>query len=414
MKKNISAPFCLLCLLSLPLLFSSCLKDDCRHTYKITVPVYTKLSALRASLQSKAPQSINSTGKLYIAGNRIYLNEPGKGIHVIDNSHPDHPVQTAFINIPGNVDMYLRGNILYADMYCDLAAIDVSNPSGISVKKFLTKIFPDKAAYGTSTNPDSVNVITNWITKDTTVSCTGNGGVYPVGGGLAMSNTGTSLTKAVSGAGGSMARFSAVNDYMYTVSTSILNVININEAGNPLFVQNKSIGWNIETIFPYNNKLYLGAGTSMSVYDLQNPVDPQQLSWTGHWCSGDPVVADDNYAYVTLHAANICNSVVNQLEIYNLNTSSQSPTLVKTYPLTNPQGLSKDGNLLFICDGKDGLKIFDASTVTGLKMIKQFSGMETYDVIAYNGIAYLVAKDGLYQYDYSNTGDIKLLSKLTK
>jgi hypothetical protein len=47
-------------------------------------------------------------------------------------------------------------------------------------------------------------------------------------------------------------------------------------------------------------------------------------------------------------------------------------------------------------------------------MIKQFSGMETYDVIAANGIAFLVAKDGLYQYDYSDATDIKLLSKLTK
>jgi len=412
--KNISTAFKSLCFLSFLLAFSSCLKDDCRHTYKIAVPVYSKLSVLRASVQSKGPQSINSTGKLFVDGNHIYLNEPGKGIHVIDNSHPNHPVQTAFINIPGNADMYLRGNILYADMYCDLAAIDISNPSAISVKKFLTKIFPDKAAYSTSTNPDSINVITNWITKDTTVSCGGNGGVYPVGGNMMLSNTATSLSKSVSGAAGSMARFAGVNDYMYTVSTSTLSVININEASNPLFVKGKSIGWNIETIFPYNNKLYLGAGNSMSVYDLQTPEDPQQLSWNGHWCSGDPVVADDNYAYVTLHAANICNSVVNQLEIYNLNTSSQSPTLLKTYPLTNPQGLSKDGNLLFICDGKDGLKIFDAGNVAALKLIKQFSGMETYDVIAYNGIAYLVAKDGLYQYDYSDVANITFLSKLTK
>jgi hypothetical protein len=415
MKNNITTGFIFISLLSLLLLFSSCLKDDCRHTYKITVPVYAKLSALRAAVQSTTPQPINSTGKLYVDGNRIYLNEPGKGIHVIDNSQPAHPVQTAFINIPGNVDMYIKDNILYADMFCDLAAIDISNPAHISVKKFLTKTFPDKVVYTLSTNPDSINVITNWITKDTTVSCAGNGGVvYP--GGIAtysQSTISNSAPKANSGAAGSMARFAAVNNYMYTVSTSSLNVININETSNPLFVQTKNIGWNIETIFPYKNKLYLGASTSMSVYDLQNPADPRLLSSATHWCSGDPVVADDNYAYVTLHAANICNSTVNQLEIYSFSTL-QSAVLIKAYPLTNPQGLSKDGNLLFICDGKDGLKIFDASNVSALKMIKQFSGMETYDVIAANGIAFLVAKDGLYQYDYSDATDIKLLSKLTK
>jgi hypothetical protein len=100
------------------------------------------------------------------------------------------------------------------------------------------------------------------------------------------------------------------------------------------------------------------------------------------------------------------------LEILELN-SFTNPTLVKAYPFTNPHGLSKDGNLLFICDGSDGLKIYDAADVSNLKLIKQFSGLETYDVIAYNNIALLVAKDGLYQYDYSDVNNIHLLSKIT-
>ena len=37
---------------------------------------------------------------------------------------------------------------------------------------------------------------------------------------------------------------------------------------------------------------------------------------------------------------------------------------------------------------------------------------EANDVIAFNHIALVVAKDGLYQYDYSNAADIKLLSKI--
>ena len=397
----------------IPLLFSSCLKDDCRHTYKITVPVFTRLSSLRSAIRSEAPRAINSTGKLYVEGSSIYLNEPGRGIHVIDNTRPDHPVKTAFINIPGNADMYLKGNILYADMYCDFVAIDISNPLNILVKKFLTKTFPDKAVYSVSTNPDSIDVVTNWISRDTTVSCSGNGVVYfPGASNVNMFASASTNSSKATGTAGSMARFAAVNDHMYTVSSSNLNVIDIRESSNPLFVRTKPIGWNIETIFPYNNRLYLGSSASMSVFDLQNPADPNQLSWSGHWCSHDPVVADDNYAYVTLHAANFCNSQVNQLEVYSLNTTS--PELVKTYPLVSPQGLSKDGSLLFICDGKDGLKVFDAADINNLKIIKHFPGMETYDVIASNGIAYVVAKDGLYQFDYSNTSNIHLLSKMLK
>ena len=85
------------------------------------------------------------------------------------------------------------------------------------------------------------------------------------------------------------------------------------------------------------------------------------------------------------------------LQLNNLSNSE----LVKVYNLTNPQGLSKDGSLLFICDGTDGLKAYDATDVMNLQLVKQFPGMETYDVIAYNKIAIVVAKDGLYQYDYS-------------
>jgi hypothetical protein len=238
------------------------------------------------------------------------------------------------------------------------------------------------------------------------INCPNCGGIYYSA--AAQSATPSSKT---AGMAGSMARFAAVDNYMYAVTTRDLNVIDISNAINPLFVQKKTIGWDIETIFPYNNKLYIGAGSSMSVYGLQDPANPTKLSWNGHWCSGDPVVADDNYAYVTLHEANICGSKVNQLEIYNLATPN-TPALVKTYPLTNPQGLSKDGNLLFICD--NGLKIYDASNVAAIKLIKHLPGIETCDVITGNGIAYVVAKEGLYQFDYSDIQNIHLLSKLLK
>jgi hypothetical protein len=44
---------------------------------------------------------------------------------------------------------------------------------------------------------------------------------------------------------------------------------------------------------------------------------------------------------------------------------------------------------------------------------KQIKGSETYDVIAFNGWALVVAKDGLYQYDYSSLSNINLISKMS-
>jgi len=395
------------------LFFTSCMKDKCTHSYKIFTPVYKKLSELRSAVQSQPAAAVVNTGKLYIRDKWIFLNEQNKGIHVINNSDPSHPVKTSFINIPGNFDMYVKGNTLYADLYCDLVAINIADPAHIAVSKYLTKTFPDKVNNTSSTNPDSITILTGWNSRDTVADCTVRGFNGCAGCGIYATPqiNNAAATSSPTGTAGSMARFAAVNNYLYAVTTRTLNVIDIANTVNPLFVQSKNIGWDIETIFPYNNKLYIGAGSSMSVYDLQDPVNPQQSTWNGHWCSHDPIVADDNYAYVTLHAANFCGSQINQLEIYSLTgAGSQSP--VKTYPLTNPLGLSKDGNLLFICDS--GLKIYDATNVADLKLVKHLQGVNTYDVIAFGGIAYVVAKEGLFQYDYSDPENIHLVSKIIK
>ena len=403
-------------MLLLVCMLSSCLKDNCRRTYKIYTPVFTKLTALRASVKSQAPAAIGHAGKIFTRGKWLFLNEQNKGIHVIDNSNPAHPLKTGFINIPGNIDLYARGNILYADLYCDLVAIDITDPLHIAATKYLTNTFPDKSGNSSFRDADSINILTSWTSRDTSIDCgianrfdnCPTCGIYYSASPQTNSIT-TAAGKANAGAAGSMARFAAVNNHMYAVTTRDLNIIDISNAADPVFVQKKSIGWDIETIFPFDNKLYIGAGSSMSVYDLQDPLNPVQLSWNGHWCSNDPVVADGNYAYVTLHEANVCGSKINQLEIYDLSVTG-SPRLVKTYPLTHPQGLSKDGDLLFVCD--DGLKVYNTANTTNLQLLKHLPATDTYDVIAQNGLAIVVAKDGIYQYDYSNLNNIRFLSKL--
>ena len=81
--------------------------------------------------------------------------------------------------------------------------------------------------------------------------------------------------------------------------------------------------------------------------------------------------------------------------------------------MTNPHGLAKDNNLLFICDGKDGLKMYETSDPTAIILKKHISNIETYDAIAYNGNLLVVAKDGLYQYSYSSPATLDFKSKIS-
>jgi len=150
----------------------------------------------------------------------------------------------------------------------------------------------------------------------------------------------------------------------------------------------------------------------MFVYNISNPDQPQAAGRFSHVQSCDPVIADDNYAYVTLRSGTTCNTTINQLEVLRLASgSSADPQLVKTYPMANPHGLSKDNDVLFICDGIAGLKVYNAADVQNLVLLKTIN-VNAYDVIASGNHALLIGQDGLYQYDYTDRHNIRLLSRI--
>jgi hypothetical protein len=198
---------------------------------------------------------------------------------------------------------------------------------------------------------------------------------------------------------------------LYTVGIAKMDVFNITNSNSPVKVGETNIGMNIETVYPFRDKLFIGSQTGMFIYNISNPNAPVKEGQFSHVRTCDPVIADDNYAYVTLRSGSSCIGFTNQLEVLNLANLS-NPTMVKVYPLSNPHGLSKDGSTLFICDGYDGLKIFNAANVNDIKLLTRIALPNAYDVIAYNGNALVVAKDGLYQYDYTDLQNISLRSKI--
>lgn len=395
-------------------LLQSCLKDKLTHTYSILVPVYKNKNEVYADIKSNAPTEIQSPGKIFIYHNYIFLNEINKGVHIIDNSNPANPVKKAFIDIPGNLDIAVKGNTLYADLYTDLVAIDISDPRHAKFVKYIPNVFPERN-YTNGFVADNTRIIVDWVKKDTTVEFLQLSGNYIFYSPMLSSNSGAPMAvgaPSIPGISGSMARFTIMNDYLYTVNHSTLGSFNISNSNDPLKVTDRNVGWNIETIYPFKDKLFIGSSSGMFIYDMSNPASPVQVGLFAHARSCDPVIADDNNAYVTLHDGTPCGGFSNQLDVVNV-TNVLSPSLVKTYPMTNPHGLTKDHNQLFICDGKDGIKMYDATDVSNIILKKHIAGVETYDAIAWNQNLVVVAKDGLYQYDYSDPNDLVQRSKLT-
>lgn len=414
MKKIIS----LLCIAS-TVIISGCFKDDCKSIHRIYKPVYKTLSEVRAGMKGGVEESITAAGKIYLYNNYIFLNEPGKGIHVFDNSDASHPKNISFINIPGNYDLAVKENYLYADSYSDLVVFDISDPSHAVAKKFKNNVFPQQNRYYynvSSVNPDSILVPVDFVITDTLVDCKTYNTWFVED--VYFPNSSqvfyTALPSTV-GIGGSTARFTVLNNYLYTVDYNSIYSFSLADAANPELLNDTIVAnthTTIETVYSFEDKLFIGSSDGMVIYNVINPSMPAYLGQFGHVRTCDPVIADNNNAFVTLRSGTSCQGFTNELDILDITTDITNPTLLQTYSMVNPRGLAKDANLLFICDGQSGLKVYDAADIKDLLLKQQVSGLEANDVITYNNIALVIATDGLYQYDYSDASDLKLLSKI--
>jgi len=72
----------------------------------------------------------------------------------------------------------------------------------------------------------------------------------------------------------------------------------------------------------------------------------------------------------------------------------------------------QSGRTLFIADGVFGLRVFDATNPLDLIQIQHFPGKHSEDIILHENRAYVIGRNGLYQYDYSNLAQLVFLSHL--
>lgn len=211
-----------------------------------------------------------------------------------------------------------------------------------------------------------------------------------------------------SGTGGSMACFTIMGNYLYTVDVSTIKVFDIQQPTQPVLVGTKYLGFNIETIFNNGKNLYVGSQNGVYILDASNPSNPNVLYNYQHIQSCDPVIADTTYAYVTLNTIeSFCGNTVNELRIINI-SNVYSPYLVKTYSLTGPKGLGKNDTALFVCDNL--LKVYDCRNVNNLLLMSTHN-LSARDVIVNDSILLVIGDNGFSQY-LINGWNLDLLSSI--
>lgn len=215
------------------------------------------------------------------------------------------------------------------------------------------------------------------------------------------------------GQGGSLARFAIVGNYLYTVDEQKLNVFDISDAGNPAMKNTVNIGFQIETIFPFKDKLFIGSTTVVHIFSISDPLNPQKLSeaispQVLRRC--DPVVAKDTVAFATLRTNGPCGGAQSILAVFDIKDINR-PVQKASFPIQEPYGLGYWNDVLYVCD-KAGLLVFDINNPYKPSLLTTLKDGSYVDVIPYMGTLICWVSKGVIVYDITDNKAPVLLSKI--
>jgi len=414
-------------LFTLLISFSSCLEDKCESTRTFIEyeAIYVQPEDFRLDkIDYFENRLLENPGKIYYYNNTLIVNEKYEGIHMYNNTDPESPEYVGFISIPGNLDVSIKDDIMYADSYVDLLTIDVSD---LKDPKFVTReeevfniyrfwetlgyfVYTKETQRTLELSCDDPNFNEPWFWQGGNVFANES---LDFDSSLPTSINAGSGSSSITGQGGSFARFSVLGDHLYVLNDSELKSFSIEDQNAPEQLSSVSVDWGrIETLFPYGNYLFIGGTQGMYIYDRTNPDEPAFVSRFTHARACDPVVVQGNTAYVTLRNGSRCESFTNQLDIVDI-SNIENPQLQKTYDMTNPHGLAVVNDELYICDGDAGLRVFDKSDLNKIddNQVDHINDINAYDIIPLSREHMIVVGDGgLYQYDSSDPKKLKQLS----
>ena len=215
------------------------------------------------------------------------------------------------------------------------------------------------------------------------------------------------------GTGGSTARFAIQGNYLYIVDRSNLKVFNIADLANPVLKNTVPVGFEIETIYPFKDKLFIGSTSVVHIFSVVNPESPEKLSTAIspeviRRC--DPVVAKDTVAYATLRTNGMCGGTQSILAAYDIKDIT-NPVQKATFPVSEPYGLGYADTALYVCD-RYGLFVFNIKNAFSPKLHNKITDGWYLDVIPYNNTLICQVQEGLTLYDITNCMNPTLITKI--
>jgi len=388
------------------LLLSSCSLDQCDQTITYTKmsAIYTDLDLMRVDDLVESTRTIEQPGKIYVSEDLLIIGDRGIGIHIIDNTDPANPTPISFLNVPGSTQLYVEGDYIYSNAFYDMIKIDISDMNNIRIADRMEEAFPIEHR-----NADN-HVLSGFNIEEVTehTNCEDqlfDGGTFFFDDRDVLLDESAIPTSFISNGStiGTANRIATVDESMFIINRSQIFSFDIADdqiSEHSAYRFTERIGWQMETIFAQDDLLYIGSQNGMSIHRLTT----SNIQWEGeyfHATGCDPVLPiEEGIAYLTLRSGDECPGDVNSLNVLDVN-NSRNPFLIQEISMTSPYGLSLIGDVLYVGEGNNGLRIFDASNRSALSEISFIRDISAYDIIAHptrTDIVLLASEQGLVQY----------------
>ena len=386
------------------------------------IPRYADPGSEVLEINLKNPIPLEQTGKIIYYKDYIFINRPLEGIHILNNTDPKKPVNQGFIELKGSIDMAIIDDYLYADQFSAMVVLDITNMNDINFIKDFTvnQVFnydyywafdPEEETdaykyYRFDPIDDEKGIVIGW---DLEIRWEKNNIYYTFN-----ENTTDDVIaledQVPQSQAGSLARFLPIDNLLYALNEWELILFEIDESKRPLRFGKTPTNSSAETLFHLNKLLFVGTTTGMLVYGIDDPRNPEFFSSIDHFRSCDPVVADQNFAYVTLRGGTNCFTDRNELQIISLE-DPKNLEVVSRQILFNPHGLAVHENHLIVCDGTAGIKVIDIEDRTAPSVVNTHPVDFAYDVIVNYPLAVVVGDGKVYQYDISQLPEMTLISE---
>ena len=344
---------------------SACEKDACSQSWTqvVSVPVTLSRAAVQDSIAALPARQLCTGGNLYAFGNYVFVNENRVGYHLLDNTDPANPRNVAFLRVPGATHMAFVDGRMVSDSYADMVVLDFEGPNSLKLLSSTPNLLLRTDGFIVEDDEVAIGFEDREVTF--TEDCTGfvsgqcndcdvlfenlSATGQPRG-----ANTGNVQVNT----GGSLARLAFCSRTLYVLAPNRLTTFRL-EGETLVNASETNLTQGQEAIVLEGRHLYVVSQWGLQIFEIGDCGLPIARGFAERFWSNDPVAIEGDRAVVALRTGNVPTPERDgRLMVYDI-SDRNNPRVMAQHPLAHPVGVALRDGKLYVCDGIDGLLVYD-------------------------------------------------------